>query len=138
MSHFLRPLLRRGGTTDSLVNERTGSIVARVVEVAVDSRSRRRGLLGRDSLREHHALIIAPCNAVHTWFMRFPIDVLFVARDGRVLKIVDRIGAWRVTASLRAFAAIELPAGTLRRGGLARGDRLVIRPAMGKETTAPS
>lgn len=136
MSHFLRPLLRHGAVDQSLVNERTGSIVATFVEVAADSKSRRRGLLGREGLAERHALVLAPCNAIHTCFMRFPIDVLFVARDGRVLKIVERIRAWRVAASLRAFAAIELPAGTLRRGALMPGDRLVIGST--KETTAPS
>jgi uncharacterized protein len=125
--HFLRPLLNRGGAERSLVNERTGLILAHTVELAVDSKSRRRGLLGRDGLTDQHALVLAPCNAVHTCFMRFVIDVLFVARDGRVVKIVDRMGAWRVTASLRAFAAIEFPAGTLRRGGLACGDRILVQ-----------
>ena len=137
MSHFLGPLLKPGGANRALVNERTGSIVAQIVEVALDSRSRRRGLLGRTALPERHALVIAPCSAVHTWFMRFPIDVLFVARDGRVVKIVNRIGAWRMTASLGAFAAIELPAGTLRRGGWARGDRVIVQ-STSKETTASS
>jgi hypothetical protein len=132
MSHFLRPLLRSDGTARALVNERTGSILAAVVEVALDSKTRRRGLLGRDGLPDLHALVLAPCNAIHTCFMRFPIDVIFAARDGRVLKTVDRIGAWRVAASLRAFAAIEVPAGTLRRKGLSCGDCLVI------ECAAPS
>jgi len=138
MSHFLRPLLGRNGASSSLVNERTGSILAAVLEPAVDSRSRRRGLLGRDGLAERHALILAPCNAVHTCFMRFAIDVLFVARDGRVLKMVEQIGAWRVAASLRAFAVIELPAGALRRSGLTTGDRIVIRPAAPETTASPS
>jgi uncharacterized membrane protein (UPF0127 family) len=138
VSHFLRPLLRNGGAASLLVNERTGSILAAVLEAAVDSRSRRRGLLGRNGLAERHALVLAPCSAVHTFFMRFPIDVLFVARDGRVLKIVEQIGAWRVTASLRAFAAIELPAGALRRAGLATDDRVVIRPAAPEKTAFPS
>ena len=138
MSHFLHPLLGNGGATTSLVNERTGSIVAAVLEAAVDSGSRRRGLLGRDGLAERHALVLAPCNAVHTCFMRFPIDVLFVARDGLVLKIVERVDTWRITASLRAFAAIELPAGALRRAGLVTGDRVAIRPATSEETASPS
>ena len=137
MNHFLRPLLGRGGAASSLVNERTGSVVAAVLEAAVDSASRRRGLLGRDGLAERHGLVLAPCSAVHTCFMRFPIDVLFVARDGRVVKMVERLGAWRVAGSLRAFATIELPAGTLRHGELATGDRVVIRPA-GAEGTATS
>ena len=127
MTHFLQPLLKRGGPVRSLINERTGSILARTVELAVDSASRRRGLVGRDSLADLHALVLAPCNAVHTCFMQFAIDVLFVRRDGRVVKIVERMGAWRVTASLRAFATIELPAGTLRRSGSAYGDRIIVQ-----------
>jgi uncharacterized membrane protein (UPF0127 family) len=68
--------------------------------------------------------------------MRFPIDVLFVGRDGRVLKIVPQVGAWRAAASFRAFAVIELAAGTLQRLGLMLGDRLMIGTA--GETTALS
>jgi uncharacterized membrane protein (UPF0127 family) len=69
--------------------------------------------------------------------MRFAIDILFVARDGQVVKIVNQMGAWRMTASVRAFAAIELPAGTLRRDGLDRRDRIIVRSTAG-ETTALS
>jgi uncharacterized membrane protein (UPF0127 family) len=137
VSHFLRPLLKRDGTGRFLVIERTGSVLAQVVELAADSSSRRHGLLGRDSLPDCHALVLAPCNAVHTFFMRFAIDILFVARNGRVVKIVNQMGAWRMAGSLRAFAAIELPAGTLRRDGLDRGDRIIVR-STAEETTALS
>lgn len=129
MSTFLRPLLSprwRGGT---LVNRRTGSIVASSLEAAVDSRSRRAGLLGRRSMPARSALLLAPCNAIHTCFMQFPIDVVFVARDGRVLKSVRRLGAWRVAMSVSAFATIELPAGALEQVDLARDDRLEILDA---------
>ncbi len=88
MSHFLRPLLARHPVAQALVNERTGSVVAETLETAFDSGTRRRGLLGRDDLAAGTALVLAPCNAVHTVRMRFPIDVVFVARDGRVTKIV--------------------------------------------------
>jgi uncharacterized protein len=125
---FLRPLLDRG-QAHTLVNERTGVAVANVVEAALDSSSRRRGLLGRDDLAAGRALILAPCNAVHTCFMRFPIDVIFVARDGRVLKIVEHLTAWRIAGSLRARATVELAAGQARRDGLCEGDRLVVRSA---------
>jgi uncharacterized membrane protein (UPF0127 family) len=138
LSHFLRPLLSRAGATGALVNERTGSVIATVLEAAIDSASRRRGLLGRDGLAESHGLALAPCSSVHTFFMRFPIDIVFVARDGRVLKIVERLGAWRIAGSLRAFATIELPAGTLRAVGLVAGDRVIIRPTGTQGTTAVS
>jgi uncharacterized membrane protein (UPF0127 family) len=100
--------------------------VATVLELAADSSSRNRGLLGRDSLAPEHALILAPANVVHTFFMRFPIDILFVARDGRVLKVRHSVAARRVAGSLRAFAVIELAAGRVQACATARGDRLSI------------
>jgi uncharacterized membrane protein (UPF0127 family) len=128
MSHFLRPLLRRPQAAQTLVNERTGSVLAGMLETAVDSHTRRRGLLGRDDLAAGAALVLAPCNAVHTFGMRFPIDLVFAARDGRVTKIVRRLAAWRAAASFSAFATIELRAGAIDGADLMIGDRLVVGP----------
>jgi uncharacterized membrane protein (UPF0127 family) len=128
MSHFLRPLLEPGQPNPMLVNARSGSVLAEKVETAFDSRTRRQGLLGRSELRPGTALVLAPCNAVHTFRMRFPIDVVFVARDGRVTKIVQRLAAWRATASFSAFATIELRAGAIDGLDLGVGDRLVVGP----------
>jgi uncharacterized membrane protein (UPF0127 family) len=128
VSHFLRPLLEPHHTAQ-LVDERTGVLVAAVLETAFDSATRRRGLLGRDDLDDGRALVLAPCNAIHTCRMRFPIDVLFVDRDGRVTKIVERLGAWRVAASFSAFATIELRAGAADGRNVTVGDRLALRSA---------
>jgi hypothetical protein len=128
VTHFLTPLIGNG-RPGALLNARTGAVIASTLELAGDSRARRRGLLGRDGLEAGRALALAPCSAVHTWFMRFPIDVVFVARDGRVLKIVDELRAWRMAARPGAFATIELPAGTLRHCDLDAGDRVVVTPA---------
>jgi uncharacterized membrane protein (UPF0127 family) len=92
------------------------------VELAVDSQSRRRGLLGRDGLDEGAALIIAPSSAIHTFSMRFAIDVVFVARDGRVLKTYAAVGPRRIAFSLGAFAVIELPAGAISGMPVKAGD----------------
>jgi uncharacterized membrane protein (UPF0127 family) len=97
-------------------------IVASHVELAVDSESRRRGLLGRDTLDEGAALIIAPCSSIHTFFMRFAIDVMFVARDGRVLKTYNAVGPRRIAFRFGAFAVVELPAGALIRPQTKAGD----------------
>ena len=126
MSHFLRPLLQREQTTQTIVSERTGAPVARTLETAFDSATRRRGLLGREGLADGQALVLAPCNAVHTFRMRFPIDVLFVARDGSITKIVRRLGASRIAVSFSAFATIELRAGALDGVDLTVGDRLAV------------
>lgn len=127
MSTFLRPLRTAAGDPCSLVNVRTGSVIAEVVESALDSKSRRKGLLGRDSLADSHALVLAPCGSVHTFGMRFPIDVLFMNADGSVIKIVERMGAWRMAGSLQACITVELPTGSVQRHHVLTGDRLSIQ-----------
>jgi uncharacterized protein len=129
MKSFLSPLLQAGSIGQVLENVRTQRIVADRLLTAFDSRSRRQGLLGRDGLPDGSALIIAPSNAVHTFFMRFPIDILFVRRDGGVIKARSAVRPWRIAASLRAFAVIELPAGSLDESNTTTGDRLICRRA---------
>jgi uncharacterized membrane protein (UPF0127 family) len=74
-------------------------------------------------------MLIAPTNAVHTFFMRFPIDVAFVTREGRVLKTCEALAPWRIAGAFRAYAVVELPAGTLSRCDTIVGDMLAIVPA---------
>lgn len=123
-SHFLKPLVGENPALCVLRNRRTGSLLADTIEPAFDSRSRRRGLLGRDAMREGSALIIAPCQAIHTFRMRFAIDVVFANRDGLVLKIRRGVRPGRITGSLAAFAVIELPAGAVDRSEIRVGDSL--------------
>ena len=118
--------VRLGDEPPALANDRTDRLLASAVELAVTSETRRRGLLGRDSFDLSAALIIAPCSAIHTAFMRFAIDAAFVDRDGRVRKIVHNLRPWRLAGSLRAYAVIEMAAGGLRRSDVAVGDRLKL------------
>ena len=121
---FLKPLLEKSDAAYQLVNRRNGRVVAQAVSTAFDSASRRKGLLGRDSLASGAALVIAPTNAIHTWFMRFPIDVVFLDRDLTVLKLKEHLGPWGAAAHRGAHSALELPAGEASRAGIAIGDRL--------------
>jgi len=122
-----------------LINDRTRKPVAETVELAETRTARRRGLLGRECLPEGAALMLIPCFAVHTAFIRFAIDLVFIDRDGRVVRTVSRIAPWRIAIAWRARAVIELPAGHLE--SLARrsskseggspvkiGDRLYLKP----------
>ena len=127
MPSFLSPLLRDGSAQYRLENVRTGAMVANVLLTAFDSQARRKGLLGRDSLPEGTALVIAPSNAVHTFFMRFAIDVAFVTREGRIVKIRAAVRPWRITGALRAFAVVELPAGALAISNTVAGDVLAVK-----------
>jgi uncharacterized membrane protein (UPF0127 family) len=110
----------------SLRNARTGLPVATQVETAFSSSDRRRGLLGRDGLSAGQALVIAPTNLVHTFSMRFAIDILFVARDGRVLKVRQAVPPRRIAGSLGGFAVVELAAGESARSGTQAGDILEV------------
>lgn len=106
-----------------------GGIVASRVHGAFDSASRKKGLLGRDGLDDGEAIVIAPCNAIHMFSMRFAIDVVYLDREGRVVRTKASLKPWRVDASLRAFAVVELPAGTIARVGIRQGDQLFATPA---------
>lgn len=127
---FLSPLVRRESKALRLVRA-DGLVLADRIEVAFDSRSRRHGLLGRDGLEPGGALIIAPCNAVHTWFMRFAIDLWFTARDGRILKVCEDVAPWRTAGSLKGFAVVELAAGRSRALGMRPDDVVRVEPGDG-------
>jgi len=109
-----------------LINARTGTPLAESVELADTSAARRRGLLGRDGLPRGSALVLTPCNAVHTIGMRFAIDVAFVDGRGFVRRIVRELRPWRMAVSPFASMAIEFGGGELRRAALRVGDRLYL------------
>jgi hypothetical protein len=124
---FLGPLVGKGAGRYELLNIERSSVVATRVEPAFDSKTRRRGLLGRDSVPENYALIIAPCGSVHTFFMRFPLDLVFVSKDGTVVKTCRSVKPWRIAGALRAFAVIEAAAGFIDRAEIVPGDVMGLR-----------
>jgi uncharacterized membrane protein (UPF0127 family) len=128
MRSFLIPLLRAGAADHRLENTRNGQTVAGEIWTAFDRKTRNKGLLGRDSMPEGSALIIAPCSSIHTFFMRFPIDIAFVSRDGLIVSVRSALPAWRLALSLRAYAVVEMPAGSLARADTRAGDVLAVRP----------
>ena len=127
MVNFLLPFIRRSGGDDyELRNVVTGRLIAHTIIPAFESATRRKGLLGCDSLADGAAMIIAPTNAIHTFGMRFPIDVVFVRRNGEVVKIRERVMPWRVAIAHLAYAVIELPAGTVAHAQLKVGDVVAV------------
>jgi uncharacterized membrane protein (UPF0127 family) len=113
----------------TIVLARHDHVVCDRCEVADGVFTRMRGLLGRRGLPHGHGLLIQPTWSVHTWFMRFPIDVVFLDRDLTVLKIRKHMRPWRTAARLRARSVLELAAGECDRVRLEVGDRLVLSPA---------
>lgn len=124
--HLFQPVLRQEANSFQLVNHTRGVVLADSIETAFDSRSRRVGLMGRTNFAPGRVLAIAPSNAVHTFRMHFPIDLLFISRDGRVTKRVLGLKPRRLAGALRAFAVLEFAAGSSAVASTVVGDQLRI------------
>jgi uncharacterized protein len=102
-----------------------GDVVCDRCVVAASPFSRMKGLLGRSELRPGEGLLLRPASAIHTFFMRFAIDAVFLDRDWRVVGIAGDVAPWRTAGRKGAKAVLELPAGESARRGLRPGDLLV-------------
>jgi uncharacterized protein len=103
-----------------------GRVVCRQCVVADSVRARMKGLLGRSTLDPSEGLLLRPANSVHTAFMRFPIDVVFLDKELQVLDVVQAVPPWRMKARRGARAVLELGAGEAARQGIAPGESLRI------------
>lgn len=108
-------------------NERNNTVIGERVRVADRVWPRLRGLLGHPEPAPGEGLLIEPCNGIHTLGMRYPIDVLFLRRDGVVIRCERALPPSRFVPWVRrAHHVIELRAGTIDATGTAVGDRLVF------------
>jgi uncharacterized membrane protein (UPF0127 family) len=105
-------------------NQSRNTLLADRADIADTSAKRRTGLLKRASLEPGEGLWIAPCEAVHTIGMSFPIDVLFLNRKKKVLKIKNEMKRGRMSVCLRAYSVLELPSGTAAATQTVAGDQL--------------
>jgi uncharacterized membrane protein (UPF0127 family) len=109
-----------------LVETDSGRVLVADLEMARSSWSRFVGLMGRPSLATGAGLWIEPCNSIHMFFMRFPIDVLFLDRQRRVKKVMLNLKPWRISPIVFGTrTVVELPAGTLANRGLV-GSQLTL------------
>jgi uncharacterized protein len=107
----------------SLRQEGGGTICESCV-VAHRMLPRMRGLLGRRALEPGEGMLIRPAPSIHTYFMRFSIDAVFLSRDGEVLKVASNVAPWRMRSCRKAYAVLELAAGEAQRRGIAVGDHI--------------
>jgi len=96
------------------------------IEIAGTAARRNKGLLGRKGLNAGEGLWIVPCEAVHTFAMKFAIDLLYMDKAHRVVKVRHAVRPSRISGALRAHSVIELPAGTLAATHTQRGDQLQL------------
>jgi len=110
-----------------IINTTRNTVLANEVAIADTALGRMKGLLGRKSLQAGRALVINPCNSIHTLFMRFSIDVLFLDKDSRVVKSVSFIKPFRFSPIyFSACMVIEFPAGTIQATRTQEGDIISI------------
>lgn len=111
-----------------IINQRDGCVVADKAELAGSLIARLVGLIGRRDFPKGSAMIIPGCRQVHTFLMRFPIDVLFIDERDKVVYIAANIKSCRITRfCISASRIIELPAGTITACGIMVGDILSIK-----------
>ena len=124
-------------STVEITNQTRDCILAARGELARSFWARGRGLMGRASLPESYALIILPESSIHTFFMRVPIDVLFVDWSDKVIGLRAAMPPSRPFAGVapwRGRYVIEMPAGVIAATGTALGDQLVLTPHPDKMT----
>ena len=102
-------------------------VLADAAEIADTSAKRRTGLLKQTGLQPGEGLWIVPCESVHSFFMKFTIDVIYLDRKHRVKKVRSEMVPWRISGCLTAHSVLELPAGTISRTGTLKGDQLEIK-----------
>jgi len=112
---------------EKLINTTTNTQIAKQVVKAKSLYSRVKGLLGRKSLPDDEVLWIDPCPSVHTFFMQFPIDVVFVDKDMKVTKVHKNLKPWRMTAPLqfKNHSCFEFAAHTVK-DNIKEGDKLYV------------
>lgn len=108
------------------LNQTKNTVVAEDVTLATSMWSRFWGLMGRKSLPDGHGLLIDPCSSIHMFFMRFPLDVVFLDDEGRVTKVVTGIKPWRTALGGGGKKALELTSGAAAKANVEPGDEVAI------------
>lgn len=102
----------------------SGGVVCERCLVADRPLARMKGLLGRADLSAGEGILLRPASSIHMWFMRFPIDAVFLDADGRVVRVVAGLRPWRLAAARGARSVLEIAAGEAARRGVIEGDEL--------------
>lgn len=112
-----------------VLNLTRNTVLATCMEVADSGPKRNKGLLGRNGLGPGEGLWIVPCEAVHTFGMQFPIDLIYLDRKNRIKKLRSEMPPWRLSACFSAYSVLELASGTIRNTQTQPGDALEFSSA---------
>ncbi|HTW92642.1 MAG TPA: DUF192 domain-containing protein [bacterium] len=118
------------------INVTKGVAIASELEVANSFAARSKGLLGRSGLKPDTGLLIDPCSSIHMWFMRFPIDVVFLDKKNRVVGLRRNLKPWGMAGSWRGTKTIELPVGVIASTRTQLGDIVAFQTSAAKPDPA--
>lgn len=124
-------MVRQPKPNTAAINVTKGVALATELELATSFAARSKGLLGRRGLKTDTGMLIDPCSSIHMWFMRFPIDVVFLDKKNRVVGLRRNIKPWGMAWSWRGAKTIELPVGVIASTRTQLGDIVAF------QTTAP-
>lgn len=110
-----------------IINQSNGKVIATKFFLAKSFWHRLRGLLGRKLLPSGEALVLEPCSSVHSCFMRFSIDIVFIDKQKKIIYLQENLTPWHFSPVVRkAKAVIELPAGSIKAQSISLGDTLLF------------
>jgi uncharacterized protein len=110
-----------------IINKTKRTTIANKTKHCTSLLARMRGLMFSSSFNGFDGYYLNPCNSIHTFFMHFPIDVVMVDRDLKVVKLIEKLKPWRLTRIyLKVQSTIELPAGTINSDLVQLGDNLEL------------
>ncbi|HOQ37252.1 MAG TPA: DUF192 domain-containing protein [Acetivibrio sp.] len=108
-------------------NGTKGSVLSMDTIIANTFTKRFLGLMFKNSLPDNAGLLIEPCNSIHMFFMKFPLDVVFIGRDDRVVHLIESIPPWKCSKIVfGSRRVLELPAGTIKKTNTCIGDKLLF------------
>ncbi|MEG6612971.1 DUF192 domain-containing protein [Pseudoclostridium thermosuccinogenes] len=110
-----------------IINATKQQVICTEISIADTFMRRFLGLMGKKEIPPGKGLIITPCNSIHTFFMRMPLDIIFIDKSNIALHVIENLQPWRISpVILNARSVIEVPSGTVKKTGTTQGDRLEI------------
>lgn len=107
-----------------LINKTNGNFLAENLEIADTITKRMKGLLGRHGLAGGEGLHIIPCSSIHSFFMKFTFDAIFIDKENKVIDIIENMPPANIKFCFRAHSVVELPAGSICATNIKIGDKV--------------
>ncbi|MFN4149589.1 MAG: DUF192 domain-containing protein [Candidatus Sericytochromatia bacterium] len=106
-------------------NKENNTLISDNIGLANTMLTRFIGLMNKKTLEDNEGILLTPCNSIHMMFMKFPLDIVFLDRKNKVIKIIENLKPWRVSPVIfMAQSVLELPSGTISKTGLKINDTL--------------